>query len=324
MGVLGFFSIKITNAKSKFYGKTLSALGREITLNKLKGEKVCIDVSHMIYSGLLALKSVDTLTDEEGNPTSHINTILNKIIQLQEAGLTQIWVFDSPEINDMKKRALERREKRRSAAKEDKKLTEEDRGKRTFKMSGDHVNDIKQLLTSMGIMYVEAPKGIEAEQYGAFLSKESNGRYCKYVISADADVIMFGGNLLRIYHNRTTKKTVYQIFEMEEILTELDITYEQLVKIGVTLGSDFNDGTDGIGAATVVDKVKADSFYYTFSQKAAMEYFKSDISGKLGENDVVKEEYSRKKVLEYLSGKNFAKERIEKRLDTYEKYREKN
>lgn len=315
MGAKDFFKIK-------YNGKTITVIGREITLKKLKGSFVCIDASLMIYTTVLAIEKMQGLTDESGNITAHINIIFQKIIQLTEAGIAQLWIFDSPTANHMKTVALKRREARRKTA-ETAEITEEQRQKRQYKLNETHVNEIKDLLNYMGIRWIEAPAGIEAEQYGAFLTRgEPDSRFCKYMITTDSDLLLFGGNMLRIGSVKTgkSKRTAYFEFELQDILNEIDVTYDELVKAGVVLGTDFNDKTPGIGPATVISKVKNDKVYYTPAQLEAINYFKSNIGEEVAASDIHVNIYDRNKVIEFLKSRSFSVERVNKRLDVYEKF----
>ena len=70
MGVNQLF--KVLHKKS---GKTINDLGNTVCLSDLKDQRICVDASGFIYSSLLGLYQIDTLTDEQGNPTGHVNTI---------------------------------------------------------------------------------------------------------------------------------------------------------------------------------------------------------------------------------------------------------
>lgn len=312
MGVKDFFKIKITNPKSSFLGKPLGAVGEEIRLGSLKGSRVCIDASWAIYSSILAMARVDALTDAEGNTTAHINTIFNQVLQLHGFGIEQIWIFDSPEPNEMKKIELQKRADRRRQA------AARGNAKVQFKMTGKHVQDIKDLLTALGVMHIEAPPGVEAEQYGAALTKGiEDERYCKYMISRDSDILLFEGNLLYKSSQKTasgkSKKTVYKIFELDTVLDELAVTYDQLLEMAAALGCDFCTKTRLVGPKTVVKKVKDKSIIFTPEQLKAIEYFKSKVD--LDGADIQESKYDRKALLDLLVAKGFNKTRLEGRLN---------
>lgn len=313
MGIKQFFKIKILNEDSEFNEKVIGQIGEEVPLKKFKGKRLCNDASLMIYQSILALESIQSLTDSEGKTTVHVNTIFNKIIQQAQAGIKQVWVFDSPIPNPMKRREMLKRAEKRDKTSDE---------KVSYKLNEEHVKDIQFLLENLGIMYITAPPEVEAEQYGAYLtSGPIDERYCQYMISGDSDVLFFGGNLLRISSTKSatgkTKKTVYQVFELDEILNETNLTYNQFLKMGVSLGSDWNEKAPGIGPATAMKKYK--NIYLTPTMEEAIDYFKSDISDKVGKAEIVEGKYNRQKILDFLEAKSFKKDRVEKRLDDFEK-----
>src|SRR5271170_3272359 len=106
MGIFQFFQIIVPGGKYK--DTPLGGLARDITFAKLKGIRVCVDAPNIIYSAILGMAHIDALTDAEGKTTSHINTIFAKILQLDAAGIKQIWIFDSPTPNPIKAEALKK------------------------------------------------------------------------------------------------------------------------------------------------------------------------------------------------------------------------
>jgi flap endonuclease-1 len=313
MGIKDFFKVKNTNKESQWFGKTIAEMGRVVTLKSLKGEKICIDASGTIYSSILAMERINALSDSSGNTTGHLTIIFNKIIQLRQAGIEQLWIFDSPKPNEMKKLALEKRAERRAQA------TDE---KVAYKLNTQHVQEVQQLLAKMGVMYIEAPPGIEAEQYGAFLTKGAEeDRFCKYMISSDSDVLVFGGNLLRIASKKSatgkTKTTVYQAFELDTLLTELGITYDQLVQLAVAMGTDFNEKTPRVGPATVLKQIKNGDIFLDPRQEKAMRYFKSE-PPEDAQTQTYSQDYDKEGVVALLVDRGFKKERVLERLAVYE------
>jgi flap endonuclease-1 len=304
MGVKKFFEIVIKNVLSNFEGKKLSDLGEEVDLSDLSGERICIDASGMIYQAILAMYNPKALTDSSGKITAHINILFGKIMKMKESGIEQVWVFDSPKPNKLKEKELKERAAKREKAKDD---------KQAFKMTGEHVKDIQDLLTHLGILYIVAPPGVEAEQYGAILT-QGDKPFCKYMMSGDSDVLMFGGNLLRVSYKRTgKKKTVYTTYDLKTILYELGVKREDLVKMGIAMGSDFAPKTARIGPSSVHNKLKDGKLVMTTEQQAAYDYFMSDIEMKSA--DLVKNKFNRQAVISMLVKRGFNEERITKRLD---------
>jgi 5'-3' exonuclease len=189
-------------------------------------------------------------------------------------------------------------------------------------LNKEHVEDIQQLLRLMGVMYIVAPPGVEAEQYGAYLTQGIiDQRFCKYMISADSDVLCFGGNLLRVVSEKSasgaSRKTLYKIFELDDVLSELGMEYDMFLQMCVTMGTDFNDKTEGVGPGTVVEKIRNKDLYFSPMQEETIEYFKSDISSKIGQAEIVQEEYRSDELLKFLTSRSFGADRVKKRLEKY-------
>src|SRR5271165_2438885 len=145
MGVDNFFKITF---KQNGESRTIAELGRKVALKHFKNKRVCVDASGMIYNAILAMEYLHSLTDKTGRITAHINTIFNKIIQLDNEGIEQIWIFDSPEPNELKRQALERRAERKAKAEAS------GNQKTAYKLNKEHVEDIQNLLRYMGKMYI--------------------------------------------------------------------------------------------------------------------------------------------------------------------------
>lgn len=321
MGVEGFFKILASHhvgrkPKGVEYA-TIEQLGVPTTLKSLAGKRVCIDATYMIYNCILAMQHVSSLTNKHKEPTAHINTIFAKIIQLASADVSQLWVFDSPNPNELKRTAYEKRAERKKQAEA---KNYENKEKIKFSVGTKHVQQIQKLLRLMGVSYVVAPDGVEAEQYGAYLTKGSRP-FCQYVITGDSDVLCFGGNLLRIKQEKTaggSSRTAYYAYHLEELLAHMQLTYEDFLKVCVTCGTDFADGTPGVGPRTVVEKIRSGNAYITPRQEIVMEYYSSDIVDKIGGANIISSQLDESGVTTFLvKKKGFNHDRIVKNLATY-------
>lgn len=316
MGITNFTKCKIHNSKSPYDGQTVQDVFVKKTMKELSETRIGIDASYQIYNSILAMEHVTALSDKEGNTTIHINTIFNKVCKFKENDIEMIWLFDSPESHELKQKyALKSRaEKRDTATKAE--ISDHDKGKRTFRMTSQHVNDIKELLFLMGVICIEAPKGLEAEQLGAFLTKEPNP-IIKYVLSGDMDVLVFGGNLLRIYKTSTatglSKKETMDTLLYNDLIDATGLTHTQLATAAVALGCDFADKVDRIGPAKALDPSKL-KMELNEDQKAAVSIFTEDITTKAKASTLIKGQYNKEKLIEFLIKRNFDKERITKRI----------
>lgn len=283
MGVKGFFSIRTSEG-------TIADLGVPVRLASLEGQRVCVEASGIIYAAMTALPP---LSDAEGRPTAHIKIVFQKVIQFSEAGIHQVWILDSPVPPPLKARTCAERATRS-----------------TYRLQREHVEEVKALLTLMGVSWIQAPETVEAEQYGACLS---SGRepYCSYVVSADSDVLVFGGNLLRPVMEKG--KTIYYAYRLADVLERLGLTLDQLRTLAVAMGTDYNKKTPRVGPATILQRVKNGTIALTDEQKVAKEFYALDITCRLDEVPRVSQ-LDRKGVLDYLVSRGFKREPAEKQL----------
>lgn len=307
MGINNFFKI-IIDSIGEWAGKTIISLGEEVKLTSLAGKTVCFDAPTMIYAAILALEHVDGMTDQDGNVTSHIKTILAQVLMFKKHKISQIWVFDAPTMNPLKKEELAKRKAKREAS------TSE---KVQFKMTKKHIEDIQKLLSYMGIIYIIAPAGIEAEQYGAYLTipKPGVGAMCEYMYSSDADVLIFGGNLLRpmyVSNSGKGKKKVYVGFKIARLLEATRLNREQLATMAVAMGSDFSEKVKGVGPASATRLARTENIDIDEKQISIRDYFLQDVSEL--EPTIVRGEVNTPELLEWLVSLNFDREKLTKQL----------
>merc|ERR1719166_707218 len=90
---------------------------REQKFSSYFGRKIAIDASMTLYQFLIAIRQDGPggqLTDEHGNPTSHLNGLFYRTIRMMENGIKPVYVFDGKP-PEMKGGELEKRRKMREA-----------------------------------------------------------------------------------------------------------------------------------------------------------------------------------------------------------------
>jgi flap endonuclease-1 len=233
-----------------------------LSLQELGGRIVAIDGYNALYQFLAIIRQPDgsLLMDSRGRVTSHLSGVFYRTANLLEAGVKPVYVFDgkAPELKSVE---IQRRaEAKREAAKEYKAALE--RGdmvsarkvaQATSKLTKEMVEQARQVLEAMGVPCVQAPS--EGEAQAAFMNKKGDAWA---TVSQDYDALLFGAprlirNLTISGRRKLPGKPVYVDMEpeavrLEEVLKELKVTREQLIDIGILLGTDFNpDGFRGIG-----------------------------------------------------------------------------
>ncbi|RJS94598.1 flap endonuclease-1 [Candidatus Bathyarchaeota archaeon] len=243
----------------------------KVDLKSLNGKVVAIDAYNALYQFLAIIRQPDgtPLKDHTGKITSHLSGLFYRTCNLLELGIKPIYVFDGTP-PEMKEAEIKRRSKIKEEAqvKYEKALKEgrieEARmyAQMTSRLKDYMAEDSKTLLSLMGVPWVQAPS--EGEAQAAHLAIKGDADYCA---SQDFDSLLFGApsllrNLTISGRRKLPRKNVYievtpEIVEMGRITRELGITRDQLIDIGILLGTDFNpEGIKGIGPKTALKLIK--------------------------------------------------------------------
>ena len=243
----------------------------KVDLKSLNGKVVAIDAYNALYQFLAIIRQPDgtPLKDHTGKITSHLSGLFYRTCNLLELGIKPIYVFDGTP-PEMKEAEIKRRSKIKEEAqvKYEKALKEgrieEARmyAQMTSRLKDYMAEDSKTLLSLMGVPWVQAPS--EGEAQAAHLAIKGDADYCA---SQDFDSLLFGApsllrNLTISGRRKLPRKNVYievtpEIVEMSKITRELGITRDQLIDMGILLGTDFNpEGIKGIGPKTALKLIK--------------------------------------------------------------------
>jgi flap endonuclease-1 len=242
-----------------------------ISLNELENKTLAIDAYNALYQFLSIIreKTGEPLRDSKGNVTSHLSGLYYRTINLRSMGIKPVYIFDGvpPEIKSSeiaRRRSIkeEAKIKYTIALKRGRIEEAQKYAKYTSYLTNQMVNEAKNLLNFLGVPWVQAPS--EGEATAAHLS--STGKVYA-AASQDYDVLLFGGkrlcrNITISGKRKLPRKHLYQEIEPEEflldkILSELQITREQLIDIGILVGTDFNpDGFRGFGPIKALKAIK--------------------------------------------------------------------
>ncbi|KAK4884964.1 hypothetical protein RN001_001235 [Aquatica leii] len=250
MGILGL---------SKVLADIVPHAIRESEIKNYFGRKVAVDASMSLYQFLIAVRSEGAqLTTVDGETTSHLMGTFYRTIRLIENGIKPVYVFDGkpPQMKsgELNKRA-ERREEAQKAldkATEQGDLAEMEKfNRRLVKVTPQHANEAKQLLTLMGVPYIDAP--CEAEAQCAAMVR--SGKVFA-VATEDMDALTFGSSvLLRHMTVSEAKKVPIQEFHLDKILEGLHLTQYEFIDLCILLGCDYTDSIRGIGPKRAVDLI---------------------------------------------------------------------
>lgn len=242
----------------------------EIEISDLKGKVLAVDTFNILYQFLTTIRQPDgsPLYNKDGKVTSHLNGLFFRTAKLLKSGIKLVFVFDG-EAPVLKKAERERRKDLKKEAKEKydaAKKTEnfEDMKKyasRTAYLTGEMVDQAKELIELMGMPIIQAPAEGEAQ-----VAQVVNSGNAYAAVSQDYDTLLYG--CPRLIHNlsiagkKKKTKLAYKIVKpsiitLKQVLDELGIDKDQMIMLSILVGTDYNKGgVKGIGPKNAIKLVK--------------------------------------------------------------------
>ena len=238
-----------------------------------------VDAHNALYQFLSIIRQPDgtPLMDQRGRITSHLSGILFRAVNFMEKGIKPVYVFDGTP-PDFKQETIEQRRSVRDQARERWQVALE-RGeieeaakhaRASSRVDHEVISTSKTLLSLLGLPYIDAPS--EGEAQAAWMVRHGDARY---VVSQDYDTLLFGAPILmrnltvsgkRKMHGRTITVSPERI-TLAEVLAGLGITRQDLIRIAILIGTDFNEGAKGIGAKTALKIFRGGEFGTVVEEK---------------------------------------------------------
>ena len=314
-----------------------------LKIAELSGKVVAVDAYNTIYQFLATIRGPtgEPLANSKGDVTSHLSGLFYRNINLLMENIKPVYVYDG-KAHELKIQELERRRKLKKQATESYELAiEEGRfedarkyGKRTSVLTDKMVEESRILLSHLGIPVVQAPS--DGEGAAAYLTRHD---LAFASASQDYDSILFGArrlvrNLAISGRRKIPNRNAYvdvepEMFEHEKVLLEVGVTHEQLVDVGILVGTDFNPGGfPGIGPKTALKLIKengrlekVDKIKNLLPEVPYEEIRKIFLSPEVPNVDeIVFSEVKREKVLDFLCvEKSFSADRVSGQLDKLQK-----
>ncbi|CAL8070026.1 unnamed protein product [Orchesella dallaii] len=247
---------------AKLIGDVAPNATKENEFKNYFGRRIAIDASMSLYQFLIAVRQQDgmQLTTSDGDTTSHLMGFFYRTIRMIDNGIKPVYVFDGKP-PEMKSGELEKRTERRNEAQKALEKAQEagdaeeadKMQRRLVKVDKTHVAEAKQLLTFMGVPFVEAP--CEAEAQCAFLQKTGQ---VFGVGTEDMDALTFGTKvLLRHLTFSEARKMPIKEFYLETVLEALQFTMDEFIDVCILLGCDYCDSIRGIGPKRALELMKS-------------------------------------------------------------------
>lgn len=321
-------------------------LKEHIEIENLAGRKIAIDAYNALYQFLSIIRQMDgtPLMDSKGRVTSHLSGLFYRTAKLMEAGVLPCYVFDGAPPSFKEKTNEERKKIRETAREKWKDALErgeleeaKKHAQASSKLTPEMVEDSKALLDAMGVPWVQAPS--EGEAQAAFICQRGD---VWASASQDYDSLLFGSPILLRNVTITGKrklpgKNVYVDVEPEKIelkkaLEKLGLKREQLVEIALMIGTDYNEGVEGIGPKKALQAVlegkKAKDVYAENNAEPEVDlgalrdlFLKPEVTTKYGIEWGTPDIEKTKNLL--VRKHDFSEERIKKAIDSISQIKEK-
>jgi flap endonuclease-1 len=244
---------------------------RVVSLEDLRGRSFAVDGFVVLHQFLALIRARDgtPLMDAKGRTTSHLVGLAFRTTRLvADYGMKLVFVFDGRP-PQLKRAEVEKRreirakfeeEYREAVAAGDYKAAMA-KAVMTGRLTGEGIADAKRLLDLLGIPWVQAPS--EGEAQAAHMAAKGDVWAAN---SQDYDSLLFGTPRLVRYitiqgeewlpSKGRARKLQPEIIDLAEMLGTLQLTRDQLIDVGILIGTDFNPGIRGIGPKTALKLIR--------------------------------------------------------------------
>jgi len=242
-----------------------------IKISNLSNKIIAVDAFNTIHQFLATIRGStgELLTNSNGEITSHLSGLFYRNINLLAEDIRLVYVFDGVS-SALKTNEIHRRHQIKELATEkyekallQGKLDEARKySQGTSVLTDKMIEESKRLISLLGIPTIQAPS--EGEATAARLTNSNLVDICA---SQDYDSILFGAkrlvrNITISGKRKAPNRNAYievplEIFYLEDILHQTKLTTEQLVDVGILIGTDYNfGGIPGIGPKTALKLIQ--------------------------------------------------------------------
>jgi flap endonuclease-1 len=306
-----------------------------VEIENLAGKVIAFDAFNILYQFLSVIRDKDTgepLRDSKGRITSHISGLFYRTVNFIEKGIKPIYVFDGEPPKFKKKEIEERLKTKEEAYKKWEEAIESGEKAITYAqatslLTKEMVEESKEFLSYMGIPVVQAAS--EGEAQAAYLVQKG---YAYASASQDYDSLLFGSprlvrNLSIEGKRKLPRKEVYveikpEIIELQNLLNKLKITREQLIMIGLLIGTDYNEGIKGYGPKKALEAVRIYKNFENLKKHFKFEEYIDEVynfflNPSVNEKIEIKfGEINEEKILKFMvDERNFSEERVRNALE---------
>jgi flap endonuclease-1 len=209
-----------------------------VELAHFAGKTVAVDADNLLWSFVTAFGASETGQPlaPDGRPAGHVLGLTGRLRLYAQHRIRSVWVYDGPQPK-LKEATLQERFDR---------IAEQG----SIELTLQQLAESKELLTALGIPWMEAPMESDA-QCAHFV--RSGLAYA--AVTQDYDIALHGSP--RAGRNLTLSETRRpELLDLEASLAAAKLTREQLVDVAILIGTDYNDGFAGIGPVRAVGLIR--------------------------------------------------------------------
>lgn len=307
---------------------------KEITFEKLKGKKLAVDSSNVIYQFLASIRQPDgtPLTDQKGNITSHLVGLAARVPSLMERNIKLSFVFDGKppaikfEESQRRRELKEKAQEKYEVAKEQEDTDSMFKySKQTIKLTQEIKEESKEFIQALGLPVIQAPS--EAEAQASFMAEKGD---VFAVVSQDIDSLLYSTPILIRNLTVSSKKRVKgtyikinpEIYDLKHVLKTLEINQDQLLALSILVGTDFNPkGVHRIGPKTALKLVQEHKNFEKIFANVDADFNWKKVYATFKSMPIIKnyqlnwKDPNLDKIQDILQKHDFSEERINKLLD---------
>jgi len=231
-----------------------------VQFDELGGSVVAVDAHNWLYRYLtttVRFTNAGAYTTGDGEEVANLIGIVQGLPKFFEHDITPVFVFDGGPSELKTDEIAARREQRERYEDELEDAREADDvdaarvatlDSRTQRLTDVIQETSRELLELLDVPVVEAPA--EGEAQGAHMARRGDA---DYVGTEDYDALLFGApDTLR----QLTSSGDPEHMSLDATLEDLGLTLEELVDVAILIGTDFNDGVDGVGPKTALSLIR--------------------------------------------------------------------
>jgi flap endonuclease-1 len=227
----------------------------DVPFEDLSGSVVAVDAHNWLYRYLtttVKFTRTSAYTTGAGDEVANLVGIVTGLPKFFEHDLTPVFVFDGGTTSLKDAEVAERRGQREryEAQLDEARESGADAAEisklesRTQQLTDVIQETSRGLLERLDVPVIEAPA--EGEAQAAFMARKGD---VDYIGTEDYDALLLGAPLTL---RQLTSKGDPELMDFDSTLADHDLTWEQLVDVGILMGTDFNEGLSGVGPKTAM------------------------------------------------------------------------